>query len=315
LSNRLKLTNKTEKIGAPADGFEWPTWLVIITIYGAWFALIAHYRSLPAWLVNPALVLVTAWYMSLQHELLHGHPTRIKALNRLLGLFPMSAWYPYDIYRDSHLIHHRDEFLTTPGADPECNYVHPEAYAKMNGLHRAIRSMRTVLGRLLIGPGLTIPAVWSDIFTGYRQRGLASAKSWALHIALMVAMLWWVQSKSGIGPLHYLFGIAYPALGLAMLRSFYEHRPAALPVQRIVINHASWPWRLLYLNNNYHLVHHEQPSLAWYRIPAVYNLDRAGFLLRNDDFQTPGYGHLLWNYAFKPVDSPIHPGFEPKTTK
>ena len=113
------------------------------------------------------------------------------------------------------------------------------------------------------------------------------------------------------GLLHYLLGIAYPALGLAMLRSFYEHRPAALPAHRIVINEAAWPWRLLYLNNNYHAVHHAHPGLAWYRIPADYRANRAAYLEGNGGFLLKGYARLLWRHALKPVDSPIHPGFKP----
>ena len=185
----------------------------------------------------------------------------------------------------------------------------------MSALRRGLRwATRTVAGRLLLGPALTIPAVWADIATGPRQRGMACVRTWVQHLLLLAAMLWWLQHQSGITPLHYLFGIAYPALGLAMLRSFYEHRPAAAPAHRIVINEAALPWRLLYLNNNYHSVHHDHPSLPWYRIPAAYRADRDGYLQRNGRFLLPGYGHVVWNYAFKPVDSPVHPGFQQDTT-
>ncbi len=296
-------------------GFEWQTWLLIVAVYGSWLGLVLAYPVWPGWLVTPLLVVVTAWFMSLQHELLHGHPTRSKAINRLLGLAPLSAWYPYDIYRDSHIAHHRDELLTTPGVDPECNYVEHAHYTRMTGVRRALSwSKRTVAGRLLLGPALTIPEVWADIVTGPRQRGWACVGTWAVHLVLLVGMLWWVRQQSGITPWHYLFGIAYPALGLAMLRSFYEHRPATLPAHRIVINEASLPWRLLYLNNNYHAVHHDHPSLAWYRIPAAFQADRDGYLQRNGGFLLPGYGHVLWKHAFNPVDSPVHPGFEPSKT-
>ena len=291
---------------------EWPTWLLIAAIYGGWLALILAYRSLPGWVANPALVLVVAWHMSLQHELLHGHPTRNKAFNRLLGIFPMSAWYPYDIYRDSHLSHHRDEFLTTPGVDPECNYLQAHEFERLWKIQRAMRwLLRTALGRLLLGPAHTIPLVWADIVAGPARRDFTYVRTWVVHLSLLIAMLWWVNERAGIAPLHYLFGIAYPALSLAMLRSFFEHRPAKLPAHRIVITDAALPWRLLYLNNNYHAVHHDYPGVAWYRIPALYRADREGFLLRNNGFYIPGYCHLLWKYALKPIDTPVHPGFEP----
>ena len=300
---------------ADGHGSEWQTWLLILAVYGSWLGLVLAYPVLPGWLVTPLLVVVTAWFMSLQHELLHGPPTRNKAFNRLLGLAPLSAWYPYDIYRESHLAHHRDELLTIPGVDPECNYVERERYARMLAMRRGLSwATRTVAGRLLLGPALTIPEVWADIVTGPRQRGWVCVRTWVVHLVLLAGMLWWVHMQSGIGPWHYLFGIAYPALGLAMLRSFYEHRPAALPAHRIVINEAALPWRLLYLNNNYHSVHHDHPSLAWYRIPAAFQADREGYLQRNGGFLLPGYGHVLWNHTFRPVDSPVHPGFEPAKT-
>lgn len=298
----------THKESRPA--FEWPNGLLILAVYGSWLALILQYRELPPWLANPALVVVVAWFMSLQHELLHGHPTRHAGLNRLFGLLPLSAWYPYDIYRDSHIAHHRDEWLTTPGVDPESNYVDAATWQALGPLQRFLRtSQRTVLGRFLLGPGLTIPAVWADIFTGPAQRGWSAVRTWAEHLALLALLLWWVQAQSGISPLHYLFGIAYPALGLAMLRSFYEHRPAREVGHRIVVNEAGWFWRLLYLNNNYHAVHHAVPGLAWYRIPALWRAQRAQFLAGNGSFHFEGYGGLIRRHALRPVDSAVHPGF------
>jgi fatty acid desaturase len=289
--------------------FEWQTWLVILAVYGSWLGLVLGYRDLPLWFSWPALVIVTAWFMSLQHELLHGHPTPNKAFNRLLGLAPLSAWYPYDIYRDSHLDHHRDQLLTTPGLDPESNYVQAEVYARMNGWQR-LRSwaLRTVVGRFLVGPGVTIPAVWSDLFADVRKRGWAWVNTWVVHLAWLVLMLWWLYTACGVHPAFYLIGVAYPALGLAMLRSFNEHRPAAAPQQRTVVNEAAWPWRLLFLNNNFHAVHHDMPSLAWYLIPAVYRSNRDAYLDGNGHYLMPGYCHVIARYAFKPVDSPIHPG-------
>jgi fatty acid desaturase len=167
------------------------------------------------------------------------------------------------------------------------------------------------MGRFLIGPLLAISSAWWQLATTPWRRDFTYLGDWLVHLLLLLPMLWWANAVAGLTPLHYLLGIAYPALGLAMLRSFYEHRPAALPAHRIVINEAAWPWRLLYLNNNYHAVHHAHPGLAWYRIPAAYRADRDGYLQRNGGFLVKGYGRLLWRHALRPVDSPIHPGFKP----
>ena len=306
-------TNTSTSAGLPSDRrlLEWPTLLVIVAVYGSWILLIVNYPSLPAVPANIALVLIAAWHMSMQHELLHGHPTRNKALNRALGLLPLCVWYPYDIYRDGHLAHHRDELLTVPGIDTEGNYVWSHHYDQLSKPRRIVLwALRTALGRLVLGPGMVIPAVWAGIVTEPLMGNFKYVGTWFLHIGLLVVMLWWVQAQAGISTAHYLLGIAYPAMGLAMLRSFYEHRPAPLPAHRVVINEASLFWRLLYLNNNYHSVHHDHPGMPWYAIPAAYRADRDGYLERNGGFLTPGYGHIVRRYAIKAVDSPVHPGID-----
>jgi len=64
---------------------EIPTWTLIATVYSGWFALVYFWEDLGPWIATPALIWFTAWYMSLQHELIHGHPTRKPWLNQLLG--------------------------------------------------------------------------------------------------------------------------------------------------------------------------------------------------------------------------------------
>ena len=88
----------------PMARSEWPTWLVIAAIYGAWLALILLSPSLGLVLSTPLLIVVAAWHLSLQHELIHGHPTRSTHLNHLLGMPPLSLWYPVGVYRTSHLL-------------------------------------------------------------------------------------------------------------------------------------------------------------------------------------------------------------------
>ncbi len=54
---------------------ELPTWLLIIAIYTGWFTTLAYWRTLGLLPATVLLIWFTAWYMSLQHELIHGHPT------------------------------------------------------------------------------------------------------------------------------------------------------------------------------------------------------------------------------------------------
>ena len=80
------------------------------------------YRDLPWWGLTAIGAWITAWQLNLQHETIHGHPTRNRAVNQAIGCWPLSLWLPYSIYRSTHLAHHRDENLTDPLEDPESYY-------------------------------------------------------------------------------------------------------------------------------------------------------------------------------------------------
>lgn len=292
---------------ASSREFEWPTWLLAASLYLGWGLVVVFWSTLGDGWGSAALLLLTCWYMSLQHELVHGHPTASPKINRLLGLAPLAVWYPFDLYLHSHLIHHQDEHLTRPGIDPESNYLTADQFAALPAWQKVCwRWQRSVLGRLVVGPALAIVPTWADIVRKPLRGDWSQTASWAEHLLLLAGMLWALQHWAGISPLHYVL-ITYPALGLAMLRSLYEHRPANRPAHRIAINEAGLFWRLLYLNNNFHVVHHETPTMPWYRLRSTYLADRAGYLQRNGGFLVPGYGHLVRRFALRPIDSPVLP--------
>jgi len=289
-------------------GQEWRTWLLVPTVYTAWMLAVIACHALGPIAGSVLLILATCWFTSLQHELIHGRPSRNRRVNRLMGMAPLAVWYPYELYRHSHLAHHRDERLTEPGIDPESNYLDEAAWQRLNRLVRPMWiAQRTVLGRVLLGPAMVIVPTWLDIVRRPLRRDFSQSRSWAVHLALTCAMLLALDRYAGIGPLRYLLTICYPALGLAMLRSFYEHRPALDAAHRVVINEAGLFWRILYLNTNYHAVHHERPDLPWYLLRRFYLQHRTDTLERNGGFVVPGYLWLVRRFALTPVDSPIHP--------
>ncbi len=285
-------------------GIEWPTWLVCACIYGGWLGALRWYRVEASGWALVLIIVLAAWYMSLQHELVHGHPTPYAWLNRALGLLPIAVWYPFDVYRSSHLAHHRDEVLTYPSQDPESNYLDPEDFASRSApLRFLLVAQRTALGRFCITPAFAIFHLLRPLSQAGYWKSPRMRWTWVQHTLLLLLMLWGVQSYAGISPWLYL-ALGYACLGLAIMRSYYEHRPAADPQHRIVINEAGWLWRLLFLNNNYHAVHHAQPKLAWYRIPSLYRTHKDYFLERNGGYFLTGYLAFFARHALRPLDAP-----------
>lgn len=132
---------------------EWPTITLAAFIYGGWLAVTYFHSNLPIWLVAPLGAWLVAWHSSLQHELLHGHPTPWQGVNRAIGLIPLSLWLPYDVYSASHLAHHQDETLTNPQYDPESYYWRQKEWSELGPLARfVVRLQTTLMGRLTLGP-------------------------------------------------------------------------------------------------------------------------------------------------------------------
>ena len=68
---------------------EWPTLALIAAIYGLWLGLTWYHALVPLWLWLPLAAWTGAWWGSAQHEILHGHPTRSRAVNAIIAAQPM----------------------------------------------------------------------------------------------------------------------------------------------------------------------------------------------------------------------------------
>jgi fatty acid desaturase len=63
----------------------------------------------------------------------------------------------------------------------------------------------------------------------------------------------------------------------------------------------------LFLNNNFHVVHHMHPGVAWYKLPALYFGNRAHYLRRNDGYQYRSYAEIFRQFLFRAKDPVPHP--------
>lgn len=288
--------------------YEAPTWLVAIGVYAGWLMLTWYAALTPWWLLIPLAGCLLCLHGSLQHEIVHGHPTRTRWINTALGWPPLSLWLPLDLYRDSHLRHHRAAKLTCPIEDPESFYVTGQEWARLGPLTRGLlKYNRTLLGRLLVGPLIVIGQFWRAELSRLLRGDLKLLGAWLSHAAGCALVIAWVVEICDITLPQYLLLFVWPGLSLTLLRSYAEHRPALRQAHRSAIVEASAPLRLLYLNNNYHAVHHRQPGLAWYELPAAYWANRDAILRDNGGFRYAGYRELLRRFAFRGAGTPAHP--------
>lgn len=292
----------------PVPAVEWPTLAVAAAIYLGFGLATWFHDAIPAWLLLPLGAYLVAWHSSLQHEVVHGHPTRLPWLNRLLVLPNLWLWLPYERYRDGHLQHHRDEHLTDPLLDPESYYLPAERWralpAPLRGLYRLRNSL---LGRMLLGPAFAIWSFYRAELGRWRQ-GRFDLPVWLLQLAGAGLVLAWAVGVCGLSLGQYLLFFAWPGIALSLVRSFLEHRAVPEVGERTAIVEAAWPWSLLFLNNNLHAVHHARPGLPWYRIPAAYRAERARWLADNGHYLYRGYGEVFSRFLLRQKERPLHPG-------
>ena len=288
---------------------EAPTWAALVICY-ALFGGLTLWAASAHWTIYIALAFVLAFHSSLQHEIIHGHPTRWRIVNEALVFLPFGLSFPFERYRDTHLAHHTDNLLTDPYDDPESWYVDPERWARLSGAMRLIlRANNTVAGRMLIGPGLSYVNFTLSDLRAIARGDPKVARAWALHLigcALVIAWLW----RCGVDPFGYALA-CYGGLSLINLRSFLEHRAEERVSGRSAIVEDRGPLALLYLNNNLHAVHHAHPTMPWAAIPAHYRAHKDRFLKMNGGYAFPSYWSVLRSYFFRrkePVAHPLMPG-------
>lgn len=285
---------------------EWPTVALLVAFFAAWLALVLGHRAVPWPVQLIMLVPLGGLWMSLGHELLHGHPTRWNAVNTGIGFLPLSLWLPFVRYKSLHVKHHRSD-LTDPEDDPESFYVPPMTWQQAGSLRRRwTLFLRTIAGRLTVGVPRGILRFWRrDIQLVSDDRRIAVV--WLLHTAAAGALAWWLFGVVGVNPIVYVCGFCFGGTACTQLRSFAEHAAVATGTRSAVVK-ASPPMALLYLNNNLHHTHHALPDLQWYRIPAAHRELGADALAEaGAGLYSGGYLEVLREYCFTPFCQPDHP--------
>ena len=294
-----------------APGIEWPTLALILGCYALWALGTTVLSALWLPLGFVVTLLAITLHSSLQHEVLHGHPFASRPANEALMFLPLGVIYPYGRFRDLHLAHHRDENLTDPYDDPESNYMDPKVWVRLSPALRVIlRANNTLLGRMLIGPAVSVLALLRGDLAAIRAGDRAIRRDWLLHLAGMVPVLVWLVTVAAIP--FWLFVLScYGALSILKIRTFLEHRAHELARGRTVIVEGRGLLPFLFLYNNFHVVHHAKPNLAWYRLPALYEERKEDYHRRNDGYVYRSYAEVFRRYFLRtkdPVPHPLRPG-------
>jgi len=287
---------------------EWPTVAMLLATYavfalGGW--LWAEVGALSILLTGIALT----QFSSLQHEVLHRHPFRVQWLNEALVFPALMPFVPYLRFKDTHLQHHFDPALTDPYDDPESNYLDPVVWAKTPPLlQRLLRWNNTLAGRVLLGPALGTWIFLRDELALLRAGDGRVLLAWGLHLIGLVPLLLWLQWV-GMPLWAYLLAV-YLGTALLKIRTYLEHRAHEAFRARTVVIEDRGPLSYLFLNNNFHVVHHMHPAVPWYELPALYASRRAHYLRRNEAYVYRSYGQIIRQYfwhAKDPVPHPIWP--------
>lgn len=292
------------------DYFEWQTVLLIAGCYLTWFSLVLSGDALPLWIWIPAVALTTTFYLSIVHEVVHGHPTSSPILNHLLVGIPVGWVFPYERFRDTHLAHHETGELTDPLDDPESWYVYVDKWQNVGPALRMILTFNnTLAGRMLIGPVITLSRfLGAEIATFFcvREIRFYLARVWFLHLilcALLIAFIMQFGSQPGWA---YLI-VAYLGISILLIRTFLEHQASENHYERTVLIEKTCPIAFLFLFNNLHALHHLKPGIPWYRLPGYYREKRAELLQSNNHYVYSSYGEVFKKYFFRPKEPVFHP--------
>jgi len=294
--------------GRRAYTIDWPTIGLAVGIYGAFLLTTYFYASIPWWLLLPLGAIIVGLHGSLQHEAVHGYPTRWPLANLLIAGWSLWLWMPYGTYRRTHLAHHIDEQLTDPTKDPESNYVTAAQWAAMGPFHRAVRlSMGSMAGRFVLGPIYFATMNYIELFQAIRHGDRRILTPWFWHVIALVAILGWVIGVCHMPFWLYVLCFAYPGTSMALVRSYAEHRWAPNPNHRTAIIESGPFWSLLFLYNNLHILHHLEPGLAWHQRPARYREIRDQLVAANGGYVIQGYWSLARHHLVTPKEPLLHP--------
>jgi fatty acid desaturase len=286
---------------------EWPTLALIAATYAVWFGVTLFASTLTPWLAIPLLAVTLTLHSSLQHEVVHGHPLKNRRLSEALVWAPLGLAVPYPRFRDQHNAQHPDPNQTEPNDDPETNNHDPTVWVRLPAVVGGVLLFKkTLIGRMVVGPAVGLVVFGRDEWRGARAGDPAILRAWALHAVGVAAVLAWVLGVSTM-PIWAYVASVYLALSVLKIRTFLEHQAHERAMGRSVIIEDRGPLAFLFLNNNFHAVHHACPNAPWYELPGIYAARKTEWLARNLGYRYESYGEILRRHLLRRKDPVPHP--------
>jgi fatty acid desaturase len=266
----------------------------VLTVTGAWlqsFGVVAAAAWLDRWwayvvaflLVGRAFALLNILGHEAAHRLLFSRRRANDVVGRWMLAYP--AFTPFDLYRRSHMAHHRDEL------GPE----EPDM-----GLYSGYPITRASMRRKLVRDAVGISG-WKNLKPLLKALGSPTSRPIAgrivgTQVALWAAFWlasgrWWLYPLMWLGPWMTVWRV------INRLRAIAEHAGMERSEDRRKTTHVVRQrpmarfWMVPY-NTGWHLAHHVDIGIPWRNLPALHEeLVAAGWV--TPDLEYPSY-FALW---------------------
>ncbi|WP_343602215.1 fatty acid desaturase [Mycobacterium sp.] len=282
-----------------------PTVLLFLGSVGGWLAAaaVALTGSSHRWLAVtiPVQALLVCPLFTVAHEAFHDSVGRAKWMSELIGRLAMpfvALWATYPAVRFCHLEHHRNT--------NENIYTDPDAWASA-------------------GPRWLLPLRWMTIDGWYALYYLRCKRGRPRREVIgmwtnkaVVAVLFAVIVGAGYGWDLLVIYLIPQRVGLGILAWWFDWLPhhdlgVTARTDRFRATRARVGWEhlmnVLLIGQNYHLVHHVDPTVSFYQCLSVWRQNEDHYLERNAPITT-AWGRDLTprQYrAWRPARPPVAP--------
>ncbi|MDE3204474.1 MAG: fatty acid desaturase [Acidobacteriota bacterium] len=277
----------------------------VLTVVGAWvqsFGVVAAAVAVDRWwgylvaffLLGRAFALLNI----LGHEAAHRLLFETKRVNDVVGrwLLAYPAWTPFDVYRRSHMAHHKDELGPQ---EPDL------------GLYRGYPITKASLTRKLVRDAIGVSG-YKNLVPLVKAAAKPTSRGVALRImgvqVVIWAVMWGLSGRWWLYPLLWLAPWMTVWRVLNRLRAVAEHGGMERSPDRRRTTHVirQTPlarfWIVPY-HTGWHLAHHVDMGIPWRRLPDLHReLVAAGWV--TPEIEYPSYTALWKALASRPAYEP-----------